>query len=416
MPLAAGLGQTSTVVIVGAGHAGGSAAAQLRQQGWQGRIVMIGEEAELPYQRPPLSKEWLSGETTLEKLFLRKGAFYEKGHIEVRLTETVASIDRQEKVVTTGQGHRQRYDHLVLATGARPRELPHAPQSAQGVFYLRNLRHARALTEAFKTARRIALVGGGYIGLEVAASARKLGIEVTLLEVEPRLLGRVASPELADFFAAKHIEAGTTFLFGVQLIELQRHDGKIVAARLSNGQSIPCDAILIGIGAAADDGLAKEAELLCDGGIVVDADARTSDEAIFAAGDCTRRPLASYAGLHRIESVPNALEQARQAAAAICGRPRPAPEVPWFWSNQYDLKLQIAGLSLDATKRIARTLPLGGFAVYHLSEANCLRAVEAVNCPEEFATARQLIAAGATINIRALEQGGMSLKDAAHAI
>ncbi len=205
-----------------------------------------------------------------------------------------------------------------------------------------------------------------------------------------------------------------TFVFGAQLTELKRRDGKVVSAQISNGQCVACDAVLVGIGATASDGLARQAQLRCDGGVIVDADARTSDESIFAAGDCTRRPLASYSGLHRIESVPNALEQAKQAAAAICRRPRPAAEVPWFWSNQYDLRLQIAGLSLNATKRLSGTLPGDGSAVYHLSEDNQLRAVEAVNCPGEFATARQLIATRATVNHEMLQRGTAALKEAVH--
>ncbi|MEW6768737.1 MAG: FAD-dependent oxidoreductase [Pseudomonadota bacterium] len=398
-----------TVVIIGGGHAGGSVAASLRQTGWDGQIVIFGDEPELPYQRPPLSKELLTGETEIDKLFLRKRSFYETGHIELRLNEKISKIDRETCSIVCESGERTPFTHLVIATGARPRELPNASKDEQGVFYLRNLDQARKLASALKLAKRLAVIGGGYIGLEVAASARKLGVDVVVVEAENRLLARVASAELAEFFLTKHQNLGVKSIVNAQMCELVRESGTLIGAKLSNGQILDCDALLIGIGAIPNDTLARDANLLCDNGIIVDEDARTSDTKIFAVGDCTRRPMSGLEGLHRIESVPNALEQAKQAAAAICGKPRPKPEVPWFWSNQFDMRLQIAGLPNGATQRVSRKLPNDGFAVYHLGNQGRLHAVEAVNCPAEFMTGRQFINSQVIVNSDALNSESLPL-------
>jgi len=385
------LSTAATVVIIGGGHAGGSVAAQLRQKGWQGRIVLVGEEPELPYQRPPLSKEWLSGEAAENKILLRAAPFYERGRIELRLSCRVTAIDRATRTVTIEDGEEVAYDHLVLATGARARPLPQAATIASGVHYLRSLKDAKGLAADLTTPRRLLIVGGGYIGLEVASSTRKLGSDVCIVEAAPRLLARVASPELADFYEEMHLDAGVRIDKNAALTNIETANGRPCAATLADGTRLACDTILAGIGAVPETALAEEAGLACDDGIVVDLEARTSDPAIFAIGDCARRPSDFAEGLVRIESVPNALEQAKQAAAAICGAPAPAAEVPWFWSHQYDTKLQIAGLMRPDLRRVVTRSGRQTLAVHHLDTNNRLITIEAVGAPEIFAAGRDLI-------------------------
>jgi 3-phenylpropionate/trans-cinnamate dioxygenase ferredoxin reductase component len=384
---------SARVVIIGAGHAGGSLAALLRQYGWDGSIVLIGAESVPPYQRPPLSKAWLKGENDLAGLLLRPAAFYQTNRIDLRLANEVTVIDRSAGTVRLATDANIAYDHLILATGCHARQLPVPGRDLAGIVELRTIGDADRLKPLLCPGARIAIIGAGYIGLEVAASARVLGADVVVIERESRVLARVASVPLSDFFQHRHDAAGVRIMLNATVEAFEGSGGRVAGVRLSDGNAIPCDAVLVGIGAAPNEALARAAGLDCENGIVVNSAARTSDPAIHAIGDCTRRPLPLYHRTGRLESVPNALEQAKQAAADLCGRPAPAPEVPWFWSDQYEVRLQIAGLALDTAEIVVRGDPLAGsFTIFHLSEDGTVQAVEAVSAPAEFMAGRMMIA------------------------
>ncbi len=278
---------------------------------------------------------------------------------------------------------------------------------------LRTAADAEMLKAGIAPGKRLVIVGGGYVGLEVAASARALGAEVTVVEREPRILARVAGPELSDFFTAYHRKHGVRFELNAVVEGLEGEGGQVKAVRLGDGRTLACDLVLIGVGALPNQELAAEAGLTCDDGVVVDGEARTSDPAVYAIGDVTRRPLPLYGRNVRLESVPNALEQAKQAAAAITGHKPPAPEVPWFWSDQYDLKLQIAGLPFDADAVIVRGDPdAARFAVFHL-KGDLIQAVEAINAPAEFMGGRLLIGARRPVALERLADPAVSMKEVA---
>ena len=278
----------------------------------------------------------------------------------------------------------------------------------------RSAADADLLKAALGPGRRLAVVGGGYVGLEVASSARALGAEVVVIEREARVLARVACAELSEFYQRVHRAEGVGFELSAVVTALEGQGGHVAGVRMGDGRVLPCDVALIGVGAVPNQELALEAGLDCDNGVVVDGQARTSDPAIFAVGDCTNRPLPLYNRRMRLESVPNVLEQARQAAAALCGRPAPAPEVPWFWSDQYEVKLQIAGLPFDVAERVVRGNPDSGqFAVFHLSAEGLVQAVEAVNAPAEFMAGRQLIARRRTVAAAQLRDLSFNMKDLA---
>ena len=382
------------VVIIGAGHAGGAMAAALRQSGYADPITLIGEEPVAPYQRPPLSKAWLKGEAQQADLLLRPDSFYAEKSIALRTGIRVASIDRAGRTVRLADGESVPYEHLVIATGSRLRKLDVPGIDTSGVLELRTLADAERIRAALRPGIRLAIVGGGYIGLEVAASARSLGAEVVVIERESRLLARVASPELSAFFDRCHRDHGVLIELGASVSGFESRDGQVSAVRLADGRSLPCEVAVVGIGAQAQDGLAAQAGLSCRDGIVVDELCRTSDPSIHAIGDCTQRPLPRYGASMRLESVPNALEQARQAAADVCGKPAVKSDVPWFWSDQYDVRLQIVGLPRDVASKVVRGDPSAGkFCVFHLDADGVLQALEAVNSPGEFAAARQWVGA-----------------------
>jgi 3-phenylpropionate/trans-cinnamate dioxygenase ferredoxin reductase subunit len=381
-----------TILIAGAGHAGGSAAAMLRQLGWRGPITLIGQEPVPPYQRPPLSKAWLTGEESADSVALRPFAFYAASQIDLRLGTRVTGIDRVARTAALSDGEVLAYDILILALGARPRRLAVPGAELAGVLELRSIADADRLKASIRPRARIAIVGGGYLGLEVAASARALDAHVAIIEREDRVLARVASPLLSDFFQSRHRARGVRIETGVETAAIEGCGGHASGVRLGDGRLIACDSVLAAIGAVPDDEIARAAGLSCENGIIVDLAARTDDPAIFAIGDCTRRPVPLYARMVRLESVPNALEQARQAAGLICGKPPPAPEVPWFWSDQYDLRLQIAGLPSDATEVAVRgDIAAGSFALFHLTADGTVQAVEAVNAAAEFMGGRRII-------------------------
>lgn len=404
-----------SVVIIGAGHAGGSAAAFLRQFGWSGPIMLVGEEPLIPYQRPPLSKAWLKGLITADSLSLKPAEYYRQAHIDLRLATRAMAIDRQARRVELQNGDRLPYDHLVLALGSRSRKLPVPGAGLHSVLELRTAADADRIKAALLPGRRLAIIGGGYIGLEVAASARALGLAVTVIEREARLLARVASPELSRYYERVHRAQGVEILLDASVAGLDGDGAGVVAGvRLGDGRRIACDVALVGVGAQANDELARTAGLECNDGIMVDGSARTSDASVWAIGDCTRRPLPHYGRTARLESVPNALEQARVAAGALCGRELPVPEVPWFWSDQYDVKLQMAGLPFDVADTVMRgNVSAGRFAIFHLDAAGAVRAVEAINAAAEFMGGRALIASRKTIDARRLADTTIAMKELA---
>jgi len=401
------------VVIVGAGHAGGSAAAFLRQYAYQGPITIIGEEPIAPYQRPPLSKAWLKGEADAEALMLRPLSFYAEQNIGLILDVKVTGLDRPSKAVRLSDGRSLPYDYLILATGSRARPLPVPGADLEGVLYLRSAADAEQLKAALGPGKRLAVVGGGYIGLEAAASGRALGAEAVVLEREPRILARVAGGVLPKFFQAYHEARGVKFELGVTIEAFEGQDGHVTGVRLADGRTIACDEALLGVGIIRNSELAEAAGLECKDGIVVDIRARTADPAIFAIGDVTHRPLPLYERMVGLESVANALEQAKQAAADIVGRPEPAHEVTWNWSDQYDIKLQMAGIPFDSDDLLVRGDPEAAkFAVFHL-KGDVIRAVEAVNAPAEFMAARQLIGSQRPIDRAKLADTTVSMKEVA---
>lgn len=398
-------------IIIGAGHGGGTAAAMLRQNGYAEPIILIGEEPHAPYQRPPLSKAWLKGEVDGDGLLLRPRDWYAEADIDLRTSTRVIAIDRSAKTVALSTDETLNYDKLIIATGARARKLVLPGSDLDGFLELRTIEDAEGIKAWFKPGFRLAVIGGGYVGLEVAASARKLGAEVDVLEREDRLLARVAGPVLSTFFREVHEAQGVKFHFGCAVEGFEGLDGQVSGVRLGDGSVIHCDAVLVGIGAIPNDDLAKAAGLECDNGVVVDAQARTSDPDIFALGDMTQRPMPLYDRSVRLESVPNALEQARQAAAAICGKPEPKPEAPWFWSDQYDLKLQIAGLPFDVDQIVVRGDPADRkFAIFHLSQGR-VQAVEAINSAPDFMIGKQWLVSRREVDPVRLADTSLSIKE-----
>jgi 3-phenylpropionate/trans-cinnamate dioxygenase ferredoxin reductase subunit len=403
----------SHVVILGAGHAGGTAAALLRQYGFEGPIALVGEEPIPPYQRPPLSKAWLKGEADADSLALKPLEFYAEHDIDFRPSTTALSINRGARTVALSDGSSLSYDVLILATGARAIALPIPGADLAGVMFLRTAADAETLKATVGPGKRLAVVGGGYIGLEVAASGRALGAQVVVLERESRLLARVACETLSTFFRAYHEQHGVGFELGATAAAFEGADGKVTGVRLSDGRVIPCDAVVVGVGAAPNDEIARDCGLETARGVVVDLDARTSDPAIFAIGDVAHRPMPIYDRMFRMESVPNALEGAKQAASAIAGRPQPAGEVPWQWSDQYDLKLQIAGYAFDVDEVLVRGDPATAkFAVFHL-KGDKVQSVEAINSPPEFMMGKQLILGRRPVDKARLADPAVSMKEVA---
>jgi 3-phenylpropionate/trans-cinnamate dioxygenase ferredoxin reductase subunit len=398
-------------VILGAGHAGGTVAALLRQYGHDGSITLVGNEPWAPYQRPPLSKAWLKGEADAASLALRPLEFYAQHDIDFRPSTQAVSINRSEKTVALSDGSALGYDVLVLATGARAMSLPIPGAALDGVMFLRSAADAEQLKAAIGPGRTLAVVGGGYIGLEVAASGRALGAEVVVLEREQRLLARVACEALSTFLKTYHEKHEVVFELGANVTAFEDKGGRVGGVRLADGRLIVCDAVVVGVGAAPNDEIARDCGLDTARGVVVDLEARTSDRAIFAIGDVAHRPMPIYGRMFRMESVPNALEGAKQAASAITGRPPPAGEVPWQWSDQYDLKLQIAGYAFDTDEVLVRGDPASGkFAVFHM-RGDKVQSVEAINAPPEFMMGKQLIGRRRSVSKARLVDVGYSMKE-----
>lgn len=387
-------GAGSTVAIIGAGQGGGEVATSLRQNRFEGRIVLIGDEKHLPYLRPPLSKAFLAGEVGPEALVYKSAVAYNKANVELRLGVTVEEIDRNAKRLLLQGGESLGYDKLVIATGGRARKLAVPGAKLANIFYLRTIAHVDALRPQLEPGRRLVVVGGGYVGLEVAAVAVKRGVAVTVLEGAPRVLARVTAPELSAFYERVHREAGVEIRTGVTVNGFAAApDGVSVGAVLcEGGEPIPADFVLVGIGLAPNTEIAERAGLLADGGIIVDDLSRTNDPDIFAIGDCCAHANHGFLQCKiRLESVPNALEQARSVAATISGKPNPPATAPWFWSDQYDLKLQMVGASEGYDAIVIRgSMEKSSFIAFYLREGKVI-AADSVNRPGDFMAAKRLV-------------------------
>lgn len=385
------------LLVVGAGHAGAQLAFSAREAGWSGDIVLIGSEAMLPYQRPPLSKAYLTGDVFTEGLEIKSASAYEKAGIQLRLGSTVQSIDRTGKSVALSDGSKLAYSRLALVTGGRPRPLPGAAGAAgrAGNFhYLRTMDDVERMRPQLCPGQKLVIVGGGYIGLEVAASAIKLGLQVTVLEAESRVLARVTAPVMSAFYEQVHRAHGVDIRTGVSVtgFQLDEQEARIIGVVCSDTVSLPADLVVVGIGLLPNTELAAAAGLDVDNGILVDEHACSSDPSIVAAGDCTRFHSSLYERSLRLESVPNAMEQARVAAATVCGVDKRHDPLPWFWSDQYDLKLKMAGLSAGYDQLVLRGRPeAGAFCAFYLSGRRVL-AADTVNRIPDFMQSKRLIA------------------------
>lgn len=407
------MNESARIIILGAGHAGGSLASTLRERGHSGQIILVGDEPQAPYNRPPLSKAYIQGTTDLDALLLKSPEFYAQQQIELRTGVAAVSIDRDSRQVLLNDGERVPYDKLVLATGARPRSLPIPGMQLRNVLSLRTAADAQALRDRVTAgASHIVLIGGGYIGLELAASAVSLGLAVTVVEREPRLLARVASEPLAQFFQQQHESRGVRFILGAQATELLGQE-EVQGVRLDNGEMLSCDLVVVGAGVVANTELAEQAGLPCENGVRVSLDGQTDDPDIYAIGDVSCRPLPFYGNRSaRVESVPNAMEQARLAAAHMLGLEPPRAEVQWFWSDQYEFKLQIAGMAFECDQTLIRGEPSSGkFSVLRLHQG-VLQAAECVNSPVDFMGAKQLIASRQQLDPTLLTDLSCKLRDA----
>ena len=384
----------SRVVIVGGGQAGIQIAESLRQEGFTGVLTLLGDEPHPPYQRPPLSKKWLIEGGAVGALSLRGSAAIERLRITLRPDTRVRAIERVRNVVELADGSVLPYDRLAIATGSLPRTLPVPGASLSGVLSLRGIADSLAIGQAIRICadekRPVVVVGGGFIGLEVAAAARKLGAQVTVLEGLPRLMSRVTAPVVSETFARLHRAHGVQLVFGAQVAEIVGREGRVSAVRTADGQEYPAGCVVVGIGVEPDDLLARSAGLLCERGVVVDDCARTSEATIVAAGDCTARRLPN-GELVRLESVQNAIEQGKSGAAALMGRERPFANAPWFWSDQYDVKLQMVGLSRGYDQVVTRgDLAKPAYSAFYY-RAGRLLAVDSMNRVPDHMQSKRLL-------------------------
>ncbi|PTW99510.1 NAD(P)/FAD-dependent oxidoreductase [Pararhodobacter aggregans] len=393
------------IVVIGAGQAGSSLVAKLRGLGYAGEITLIGDEPVPPYQRPPLSKKYLLGEMDIERLFLRTEAFYAEHDITLKLGAPVTAIDRAAKTVTVGD-EVIAYEQLALTTGSDPRMLPAAIGGALGgVYGVRRLSDIDAMAHEFAPGRRLLVVGGGYIGLEAAAVAALKGLKVTLIEAAPRILGRVAAPETADFMRALHQRHGVEIREGLGLVRLTG-EGHVTGADLADGSHIPVDFAIVGIGITPGQDLAEAAGLVIENGIRTDEEGRTSDPSIWAAGDCASFV---YRGARiRLESVQNAIDQAEAVAANMLGAGKTYVPMPWFWSDQYDLKLQIAGLNTGYDRVVVREAGAARSHWYYRGET--FLAVDAMNDPRGYMVGKRLLEAGKSPDPAAVADPATELK------
>jgi 3-phenylpropionate/trans-cinnamate dioxygenase ferredoxin reductase subunit len=405
-------------LIVGAGQAAVQIAASLREGGYQDAITLVGAEAHYPYSRPPLSKEFLAGHAELGSLELRTLDFYKQERIDVlpseRIVELQLSTDGEEGsgIALTDSGRELKFDKLALTTGARPRRLDLSGAKLEGVCYLRVVEDAHLLRSSLAGAQNVVVIGGGFIGLEAASAARSAGKTVTVVEAAERLVPRSAAPVISEFLLNAHARRGVEIRLGAQVRSLRGVDGHVVAVELGDGTEVPADLVIVGVGIIPRTELAEQIGLECDRGIVVDSYARTSIPSIVAAGDCTVLPNpVTGEGRYRLESTQNATSQARIAAASILGDLRPHDTVPWFWSDQYDLKLQIAGLTDGYDDHVVRGEPDSeSFSVLYYRQGRLL-AIDAINRAADYLSVRAALGRRATIDPRAAADASVALKN-----
>ena len=402
-----------TVLIIGAGQAAAQTAASLRLGGFEGGITLIGDEAALPYQRPPLSKAYLKGELEPERLYFKNAEWYETQNVDVITDTTVESVNIDNHTVTTDRDQTLHYDKLVFATGSRNRQLPMEGADLENVFGLRDLDDVDALRPHIGQNKNLVIIGAGYIGLETAAVANALGTNVTVLELADRVLARVTSPTISRFYEGLHNRHGVMIKTSCSTSSIRGTKGKVDSVTLSNDEILPCDALLIGIGILPNIELAQTAGIACEDGILVDEAGRTDIPNVYAAGDCAKRLIMPYNRMGRLESVHNAIEQGKQVAAAILDKPAPKLDCPWFWSDQYNIKLQIAGLSTGYDDFVIRgDDDSEKFAVFYFKD-EILIAADAINSPPEFMIAKRLISAKAKVPSAWLADSNHALKDIA---
>ena len=400
----------STVLIIGGGQAGAQAIDTLRREGFAGRIVLVSEEPQLPYQRPPLSKKYLAGELAADRLPFRHQSFYDEHRIELKLGIRAVRLDPPARRVALSNGEEIGYDRLLLCLGAISRLLTCPGSELPGVHYLRGISDVPGIREGLKPGARTVIIGGGYIGLEAAATARKMGCAVTVLEMADRVMNRVVASNVSEYFAHEHRSQGIKLICNTRVVRLEG-GARVERVVCADGSSHEADTLVVGVGAVANMQLAADAALQCENGIVVDEYCRTSDPAIYAAGDCTYHPSLRFDMRVRLESVDNAFEQAKTAALNILGRPTVHDRVPWFWSDQFDNKLLIVGLSQGHDQQITRGDPATRcFTVCYLKGGE-LQAVEAVNHPKDYMAARKLIAERARPDPERLADPSVAMKD-----
>jgi len=402
-----------TVVIAGAGQAAAQAIISLRHGGYGGDILLVGDEPYPPYQRPPLSKKFLAGELEQERLHLRPEQYYREHGVELRLGTRVEAIDRRRHTVTI-DGRAVSYGKLILATGSHVRRVPIPGQDLPQVHYLRTIDDVRGIQAGFRPGRRLVVIGGGYIGLEVAAVAVTAGLDVTVVEVADRVMARVVGPPVSQFYLQAHQQAGVRFLLGAGVAGI-RSDGAGMTVACTTGTELPADLVVVGVGILPATALAEAAGLECSNGIVVDEFCRSSDPDIYAAGDCTSHPNRLLGRRLRLESVHNATEQGKTAALDILGQAEPYAQVPWFWSDQYDLKLQMTGIAENYSSLVLRGDPASrAFAVFYFAGAQLI-AVHAINSPREFMLSKKLIADGARLDAAAIADNSVPFRELAEA-
>ena len=404
------------VVVVGAGQAAAQFVEALRRRGYGGAISVFGEEPWLPYQRPPLSKKYLAGGLPVDRLQLRQAAFYAEQKVDLHLGQTVTRLERSARQVRLADGSAHPYDALVLATGSRPRSLPLPGIDLGAVHVLRSIADADALrADALRAldrpAGRAVILGGGYVGLEVAATLRQLGLEVTVLEVAERVMNRVVAEPVSRWYEAEHARRGVDIRLGARPLALEGDTEGRVRAVVTAAGTLPADVVVLGVGVLPNDGLARDADLPCENGIQVDERCRTADPAIHAIGDCTNHPSVHYGGRVRLESVDNAVEQANTAAADLLGIEARHERVPWFWSDQYEHKLVIVGLSQGHDQVVLRGDPASGaFSCCYLRDGELL-AIDTINVAKDHLAARKLIPARLRPDPSRLADPSIALKD-----
>lgn len=396
------------IVIIGAGHGGAGIAGMLRQFGHTGPLTLLGSEPHHPYHRPPLSKKYEGPEVHQA---LRAPEYYAENTIDLRLSTEATEIDRDARVVRLADGSDVAYDHLIIATGSTARTLPLPGTHLSGVLSLRTLDDAHVLGAALTAGGPLVIVGGGYVGMEVAAVARKADIDVTIIEREPRALARVASPELSLLLTKYHQERGTEILVSTEISAISGTD-TVESVTLNDSRILPAATVLVGIGASPNDEIAARAGIDCNGGILVDEHSRTSDRRVFALGDVARRPVLGAAEPVRLESIPNTTDQARQICSALLGTEAPEPEIPWFWSDQFDLKLKMAGfVGENRTAIIRRGKKDNSFGIYHLTEDNVVCAIESVNAPKDFVAGKKFITQASPVDPNRLADTAIAVRD-----